>query len=263
MLARAMEIRKKYDRLNEQRHGGPWSGDQLMAGFVGDVGDLSKIIMAKNGYRAMENVDEKLKHELADCLWSVMVIAAHYNIDLEQAFTHTMQQLGARVDDALKEQETYIEASLCFPVRDGEVLLAEKQRKLGAGFLNGFGGKREPSDRDIYSTNAREVEEEIGIRVTDVKKVGEIAFRNPSDSEPKRTMVHIFIATKWDNEPVETDEMKKVAWYEIEKLDYDKFLPADRLFLPQILDRKCVKGVIEYNDDWSVENSRIEEVGGF
>lgn len=158
----------------------------------------------------------------------------------------------------------HTEAALCFPIRGDEVLLAEKQKKIGAGFLNGFGGKVEPDDRDIYNTNVREVEEEIGIRVTAVKKVGEIVFHNPSDyDELKKMIVHIFTATEWDGEPTETDEMKKIAWYKVEKLDYSKFLSADRLFLPHILGGKCVRGVIEYNEDWSVKTSHIDEVEGF
>lgn len=38
----------------------------------------------------------------------------------------------------------HTEATLCFPIRGNKVLLAEKQTKLGAGLLNGFGGKVEP-----------------------------------------------------------------------------------------------------------------------
>lgn len=72
-----------------------------MAGFVGDVGDLSKIIMAKNGHRAMNNVDEKLKHELSDCLWSILVIADYYDIDLENQFSKSMDELETRVDAQL------------------------------------------------------------------------------------------------------------------------------------------------------------------
>jgi 8-oxo-dGTP diphosphatase len=160
--------------------------------------------------------------------------------------------------------ETYTEATLCFPIRDGEVLLAEKQRKIGAGYLNGFGGRAEAIDRDLQETNTRETEEEIGIIIKNAKKMGEIAFHNPSDEdELKRMKVHIFTATEWDGEPTETDEMKKIAWYKIDCLDYDKFLPADRLFMPQILDGKSVKGFIEYNDDWSVKTSSIDEVEGF
>lgn len=51
-----------------QKRGIQWNEQQLMTGFVGDVGDLSKIIMAKHDLRDMENVDQKLAHELSDCL---------------------------------------------------------------------------------------------------------------------------------------------------------------------------------------------------
>lgn len=158
-------------------------------------------------------------------------------------------------------KKNYTEASLCFLIRNDEVLLAEKQKKIGAGFLNGFGGKAEPSDRNIEDTNIRETEEEIGVSLRKIKKMGEITFHNPSkDVDLQRMNVHIFIATNWTGEPTETDEMKKVNWYKIDELDYDKFLPADRLFIPQILDGKCVKGIIEYNNDWSVKASAIEVV---
>lgn len=158
----------------------------------------------------------------------------------------------------------YTQATLCFPIKDGEVLLAEKQRKIGAGSLNGFGGRAETIDVNIYYTNFREVNEEVKIRVKTVRKMGEIAFHNPSDeNELKKMMVHIFTATEWDGEPTETDEMKKIAWHKIDNLDYDKFLSADRLFIPQILAGKCVKGLIEYNNDWSVKICDVHEVDEF
>lgn len=159
--------------------------------------------------------------------------------------------------------EIYTEATLCFPIKGDEVLLAEKQKKIGAGLLNGFGGKVEPNE-DIHAANIRETEEEIGIRIKIARKVGEIAFHNPSDDdELKKMLVHIFTATDWDGEPVETDEMKKIAWHKIADLKYDNFLPADRHFIPQILNGKNVKGVIEYNDDWSVKNISVEEIETF
>ena len=144
----------------------------------------------------------------------------------------------------------YTQATLCYPIQNNQVLLEKKQKKLGAGFLNGFGGKTEPGDLDIFFTNARETEEEIGIKIKTAKKMGEIAFNNPSDdNELKNMMVHIFVATEWTGLPKDTDEMKKIKWYEIANLDYDKFLPADRLFLPQILNGICLRGLIEYNPD--------------
>lgn len=93
---RAVAIRNKYDELNASR-GVTWNEQNLMSGFVGDVGDLSKIIMAKHGLRHMDDVDAKLAHELADCLWSVLVLADKYNIDLAREFNKTMDELDKRI----------------------------------------------------------------------------------------------------------------------------------------------------------------------
>lgn len=98
LQTRADEIRNKYDRLNQQVRGVVWNEQQLMAGFVGDVGDLSKIIMAKHGLRAMDDINQKLAHELSDCLWSVLVLASKYDIDLEKEFQKTMDDLDNRID---------------------------------------------------------------------------------------------------------------------------------------------------------------------
>ncbi len=160
-----------------------------------------------------------------------------------------------------KRSKQYTHATLCFLVKGDEVLLAEKQRKIGAGRLNGYGGRVEPQDKDLLATNQREVFEEIGVAVTSVNKVGEITFHNPSDDGAlKRMVVHIYTATEWDGEPIETDEMKKLGWYKIDKIDYDLFLSADRLFIPRILAGKHLKGKIEYNDDWTVKTAEIKEV---
>ncbi len=97
LLKRAVEVRTKYDQLNAKR-GVVWNEQNLMSGFVGDVGDLSKIIMAKHGLRDMDDVDAKLAHELADCLWSVLVLADKYGIDLAQEFDKTMDTLDKRID---------------------------------------------------------------------------------------------------------------------------------------------------------------------
>ena len=101
MTKRAAEIRDKYDKLNQAKRSLQWNEQQFMAGFVGDVGDLSKIIMAKHGLRDMDNIDAKLAHELSDCLWAVMVLASKYKIDLATEFMKTMDELDARIDREL------------------------------------------------------------------------------------------------------------------------------------------------------------------
>ena len=94
---RAQEIRQKYDELNAKDKHAKWDGVDYAAGFVGDVGDLMKLVMAKDGKRRGDDIDERLTHELGDCLWSLLVIANYYGIDLEDAFTKTMDELDERL----------------------------------------------------------------------------------------------------------------------------------------------------------------------
>jgi NTP pyrophosphatase (non-canonical NTP hydrolase) len=96
LTERAMEVRDKYSTLEKSAYGREWTPGEIAQGFVGDVGDLMKLVMTKEGIRDIENVDEKLVHELSDCLWSLLVIAKKYNIDLERAFFKTMTELDAR-----------------------------------------------------------------------------------------------------------------------------------------------------------------------
>ncbi len=97
LSTRARRVRKLYAAL-ETRHGGrPWSGAELAQGFVGDVGDLMKLIQAKEGRRSGRNVDAALAHELADCLWSVLVLADAYGVDLDAAFRRTMTGLERKL----------------------------------------------------------------------------------------------------------------------------------------------------------------------
>ncbi len=94
---RAREIRRLYERLETERYGRAWSREEVALGFVGDVGDLMKLIQAKEGVRAIPDADGKLAHELADCLWSVMTLAHLYDVDLEAAFNATMDEIETAV----------------------------------------------------------------------------------------------------------------------------------------------------------------------
>ena len=90
---RAIAVRAQYAAVERSRYGRSWTNEEIMLGFVGDVGDLAKLVMAQAGVRAIPDAEAKLAHELADCLWAVLVLADHYQIDLEQAFSHTMTEI--------------------------------------------------------------------------------------------------------------------------------------------------------------------------
>ena len=96
LTQRAMDMRSRYAALEQQRYGRSWNTEEVALGFVGDVGDLAKLVLAEAGVRGIPDHREKLRHELADCLWSVLVLAHLCGVDLEQAFVATMDQLEAR-----------------------------------------------------------------------------------------------------------------------------------------------------------------------
>jgi NTP pyrophosphatase (non-canonical NTP hydrolase) len=83
---RAVEIAALYDRGHVAQGRRPWDPDEFMMGFVGDVGDLAKLVMAVDGRREIPDARDRLGHELADCLWSVLVLAQRYGVDLEHEF---------------------------------------------------------------------------------------------------------------------------------------------------------------------------------
>jgi NTP pyrophosphatase (non-canonical NTP hydrolase) len=94
---RARDVRRQYAELERERYGRPWTGQEIALGFVGDVGDLMKLVQAAGGVRDIPDARARLAHELADCLWSVLVLADVHGIDLERAFVETMDALDAHL----------------------------------------------------------------------------------------------------------------------------------------------------------------------
>lgn len=94
---KALELREKYAQFEKKTYGKEWTREQLMQGFVVDLGEFMELVMAKEGIRSVEDVDAKLKHELADCLWSLFVLADKFGVDLEEAFLQTNAQLEQKL----------------------------------------------------------------------------------------------------------------------------------------------------------------------
>ncbi|MEI6463745.1 MAG: nucleotide pyrophosphohydrolase [Verrucomicrobiota bacterium] len=97
LTTEAMALRSRFDATALASGRRPWTRDEVMSGFVGDVGDLMKLVMAKNGVRPIADIDRKLGHELADCLWSVLVLAKLHDVDLEREFTRMIAEAAAQL----------------------------------------------------------------------------------------------------------------------------------------------------------------------
>lgn len=98
MADQARTVRQRFAEFEQRRYGRPWTPQEIMLGFVGDVGDLAKLVQGKAGVRLSEDLDRKVAHELADCLWAVLTLADIYAVDLEEAFSSTMTELHHWLD---------------------------------------------------------------------------------------------------------------------------------------------------------------------
>jgi NTP pyrophosphatase (non-canonical NTP hydrolase) len=66
-------------------------------GFLAtDLGELTEFVMAKENYRDGEDLDRKIAHELSDCLWAVLMLARHLDVNMEEAYVHTMEEIKKR-----------------------------------------------------------------------------------------------------------------------------------------------------------------------
>jgi len=98
LSARALQIHAAFAAAAVRRGHRPWTREEVMQGFVGDVGDLMKLVMAKAGARPIADADRKLAHELSDCLWSVLVLAKLHDVDLEKEFERTMVEIEGKLE---------------------------------------------------------------------------------------------------------------------------------------------------------------------
>jgi NTP pyrophosphatase (non-canonical NTP hydrolase) len=98
----ALKIKNLYDEMNLKQRARTWTNEEFMLGFVGDVGDLTKLVMAQEGAREIPGGLAALGHELADCLWSVLILSNAYGIDLAGEFQRTMSMLTTHIQSQIE-----------------------------------------------------------------------------------------------------------------------------------------------------------------
>lgn len=141
-------------------------------------------------------------------------------------------------------------ATLIFVVRAHEVLLIRKKRGLGAGKINGPGGKLEP-DESAQECAHREIKEELCIDVAKSIDSGRLRFQFIDDYSID---VQVFIATSFQGTPSETEEAVPL-WFDIADIPYNKMWADDRIWLPRVLGGERVDGRFIFDDDRLLEHS--------
>ena len=141
-------------------------------------------------------------------------------------------------------------ATLCYVLHDGQLLLIRKKRGIGAGKINGPGGKVDPGELPLAAA-IRETQEEVGVTPVDPQLRGNLVFRF-SDGLVLRCL--IYLAHQLHGEPHETDEAVPV-WFPVGALPYEEMWADDREWLPLLLAGRCFEGSIEVDGERVTEQS--------
>lgn len=131
-----------------------------------------------------------------------------------------------------------------------------KKRGFGAGRWNGFGGKVSDGET-IENAAKREIQEEVGIKVENLNKVGIIDFK--FNGNPEILQVHIFKAVSFSGEPTESEEMKP-QWWHIGEIPFEKMWPDDIHWMPLFLDGKKFKGKFLFGESDTILEQELIEV---
>ena len=135
-------------------------------------------------------------------------------------------------------------ATLLFIRRDRRILLIHKKRGLGAGKINGPGGRLDPGETPVQAA-VREVQEELLITPTGVRAVGELRFQF---ADGFSIHGYVFTASGYDGEPQETGEAVPV-WCDIDRLPYERMWADDRVWMPLLLAGKTFAGKFLFDGD--------------
>jgi 8-oxo-dGTP pyrophosphatase MutT (NUDIX family) len=141
-----------------------------------------------------------------------------------------------------------LHATLLYVVREGRMLLIHKKRGLGAGKLNGAGGKVDPGESPLEAA-VREFEEELEARPIDPEKFGEVAFDVVDDDS---ILIHVYRADRLAGDPAETDEATPV-WVELDAIPYDRMWADDRHWLPLLVEGRTFRVWTRFRGDELLE----------
>lgn len=121
-------------------------------------------------------------------------------------------------------------ATLMFIQKEGKVLLIRKKRGLGAGKINGPGGKIDPGESALECV-IRECQEELCITPKDIEKRGELCFVM---SDHPDIFCHVFIAKDFEGIPSSTDEADPI-WFDEKSLPFNEMWEDDQYWLSEML----------------------------
>ena len=150
-----------------------------------------------------------------------------------------------------------LQTTLLILRKDNKILLARKKRGFGFGKWNGVGGKVE--EKEIpEEAMIRETQEEISVTPIEYEKIGIIRFVEYIKEELTTNDMHLYIATKWQGVPKESEEMQP-KWFSINNLPWEEMFSDDKYWLPLVLKGKKLDAFFEYDKNWNLQKQKVKE----
>jgi 8-oxo-dGTP diphosphatase len=146
-------------------------------------------------------------------------------------------------------------ATLLFVIRDGQILLIHKKTGLGAGKINGPGGRIDPGETALEGA-IREVQEELCVTPSGVREAGELFFQFIDGYAMHGS---VFRASDFTGELCETHEAAPL-WTPLDRIPYDRMWADDILWLPVMLSGRGFRGYFIFDGDRMLD-SLVEMTG--
>lgn len=141
-------------------------------------------------------------------------------------------------------------AVLCFVVSDGQVLLIEKLRGLGAGKVNAPGGRIEERETPEEAA-VREVQEEVSVTPLNLQRMGNLRF---AFVDGLNLECWVFLADAFTGVPQDSPEAIPF-WQSVDDLPYERMWSDDKEWIPYLLERKTFVGQFVFDGDRMVSGS--------
>ncbi len=144
-------------------------------------------------------------------------------------------------------------ATLLFVIKEGMTLLIHKKTGMGAGKINGPGGRIEAGESARVGA-VREVREELCVEPVGVRAAGELFFQFTDGY-----MLHciVFTADGCTGTPSETVEAAPL-WTPLSRIPFDRLWEDDRLWIPLMIQGRPFRGFFVFEGD-AMLDSLIEE----
>jgi 8-oxo-dGTP diphosphatase len=136
---------------------------------------------------------------------------------------------------------------VCYIRDSGRVLLQLKpEGRFGGGWWNAPGGKLMDGEPPLEAA-VREVREETGLSVRDLREHGSLTFYFGDAGEPEFT-VFVFSTERFEG-TVAASEEGELAWFDEGALPYDNMWADDTVWLPHVLAGRRVEGMFRLSAD--------------